>query len=183
LSDAEKLVNKSTSPQGSNILQKADTCKKAPEVLKKPQAKDAQHKSNSSSGNFTRATLSEHQSKPQNTRSWTLPLMRKDDPGRSAAANKIISGCSLFLVAPPPVADAPEWLLAACQALDAVSTEYPKTMSVVAAVLLTVGSLPNLPVAAGTALAGTTAHAIGNMALGLGSLISAHQHAAATDSA
>ncbi|KAI0338602.1 hypothetical protein BDW22DRAFT_1409467 [Trametopsis cervina] len=73
------------------------------------------------------------------------------------------------------VANAPEWLLAACQSLDAISNEYPNTMSVIAAVLITVGSVPSLPVAAGTALASGTAHALGSLAVGVGSWMRAQQ--------
>ena len=73
------------------------------------------------------------------------------------------------------IVNAPEWLLTAVQAVDAISTEYPKTMSVLAAVLITVGSVPNLPVVAGTAVATGTAHAIGAVAVGLGSWIYTQQ--------
>lgn len=106
-----------------------------------------------SKNNSMSSPPSQTQNKP-----WTLLHMRKpDDPAQVRIAN------------------APEWLLTACQSLDAISTEYPKTISVIAAVLVTVGSVPSLPVAAGTALASGTAHALGDVAVGLGSWIGAQQ--------
>ncbi|KAH9964876.1 hypothetical protein BC827DRAFT_1321941 [Russula dissimulans] len=43
------------------------------------------------------------------------------------------------------VAQAPIWLLNACNALDFLTTEHPKVMTTLSAVLITVGSLPALP--------------------------------------
>ena len=71
----------------------------------------------------------------------------------------------------------PLWLLQTCLSLETLTSEYPRTMSVVGAVLITLGSIPAIPAvsagAAGAFLASTTAHALGSVALGLGSLIAA----------
>ncbi|CAL1697481.1 unnamed protein product [Somion occarium] len=75
------------------------------------------------------------------------------------------------------VAHAPVWLVNACQALDFLTTEHPKAMTAISAVLITVGSLPALPVisagAGGAFLASGTAHALGSIAIGVGSLLKA----------
>ncbi|KIP06780.1 hypothetical protein PHLGIDRAFT_118719 [Phlebiopsis gigantea 11061_1 CR5-6] len=76
--------------------------------------------------------------------------------------------------------EVPVWLLLACEALKDLNVEYPTTMGVVSAILITVGSIPALPAvstgAAGAFLASGTAHAIGSIAVGLGGLLTAHQH-------
>lgn len=90
----------------------------------------------------------------------------------------------LSLTLTPPTADAvhrlaevPVWLLQTCLSLENLTSEYPRTMSVVGAILITIGSIPAIPAvsagAAGAFLASTTAHALGSVALGLGSLITA----------
>ena len=75
------------------------------------------------------------------------------------------------------IVNAPLWLMETCISLEELTSEYPKTMSVLAAVLLTVGAIPALPAvsagAAGAFLASTTAHTIGSVAIGLGTLIAA----------
>ena len=92
----------------------------------------------------------------------------------------ILAHSDPLLVAEVRVSNAPEWLLTACQAVDALCDEYPRIMSVLAAVLIVVGSVPSVPAvsagAAGAALASGTAHALGGVAVGLGSWISAQQH-------
>ncbi|KAI0246331.1 hypothetical protein BJV78DRAFT_1135398, partial [Lactifluus subvellereus] len=88
---------------------------------------------------------------------------------------------------PPPVtttvAQAPIWLLNACNALDFLHTEHPKVMSTLAAVLLTVGSLPALPAisagAGGTILASHAVQAAGAIAVGVGNWLKATQDAKA----
>jgi hypothetical protein len=93
---------------------------------------------------------------------------------------------------PPPsvtttVAQAPIWLLNACNALDFLHTEHPKTMSTLAAVLLTVGSLPALPgISAGvggTLLASQAVQAAGAIAIGVGTWLKAAQDSAAVKAA
>ncbi|RXW22547.1 hypothetical protein EST38_g3324 [Candolleomyces aberdarensis] len=70
------------------------------------------------------------------------------------------------------VTNAPVWLLNAVGALDFLTNEHPKAMSVLSAVLITVGSIPAIPAVAagagGAILASGAAHAIGAIAVGLG---------------
>jgi NADPH:quinone reductase-like Zn-dependent oxidoreductase len=70
------------------------------------------------------------------------------------------------------VTNAPVWLLNAVGALDFLTNEHPKAMSVLSAVLITVGSIPAIPAisagAGGAILASGAAHAIGAIAVGLG---------------
>ncbi|KAF8882805.1 hypothetical protein BD779DRAFT_1612380 [Infundibulicybe gibba] len=71
---------------------------------------------------------------------------------------------------------APVWLLNACTALDFITSEHPKAMSVLSAILITAGSLPAIPAisagAGGAILASGAAHAIGAIAVGLGQALS-----------
>jgi NADPH:quinone reductase-like Zn-dependent oxidoreductase len=74
-------------------------------------------------------------------------------------------------------AQAPVWLLNACTALDFLTSEHPKAMSVIGAILITVGSIPAMPAVAagagGTILASGAAQAIGAIAVGLGQALGA----------
>ncbi|KAJ3482881.1 hypothetical protein NLI96_g6678 [Meripilus lineatus] len=76
------------------------------------------------------------------------------------------------------VGQAPIWLLNACTALDFLTTEHPKVMSALSAVLITVGSIPAIPAisagAGGAFLASGTAHALGSIAVGIGSWLKAN---------
>ncbi|KAI0027608.1 hypothetical protein K488DRAFT_60992 [Vararia minispora EC-137] len=80
-------------------------------------------------------------------------------------------------------ASAPLWLLNACGALDFLNSEHPKAMSTIAAVLITVGSLPALPglsaVAGGTVLTSHAIQAAGAIAVGVGNWLKSSQDAAA----
>ncbi|KXN90415.1 hypothetical protein AN958_04284 [Leucoagaricus sp. SymC.cos] len=71
---------------------------------------------------------------------------------------------------------APVWLLNACNALDFITSEHPKAMSVLSAILITVGSIPAIPAisagAGGAVLASGAAHAIGAIAVGVGQALS-----------
>ncbi|THG95836.1 hypothetical protein EW026_g5879 [Hermanssonia centrifuga] len=73
------------------------------------------------------------------------------------------------------VAHAPVWLVNASQALSFLTTEHPKAMTAISAVLITIGSIPAMPAiaagAGGAFLASGTAHAIGSIAVGVGSLL------------
>lgn len=73
------------------------------------------------------------------------------------------------------IANAPLWLINACQSLEILTSDHPKVMTALSAVLITVGSLPALPAisagAGGAFLASSTAHALGSIAVGLGTLI------------
>ena len=66
----------------------------------------------------------------------------------------------------------PVWLLNACSALDYITSEHPKAMSIISAILITAGSIPTIPAIAGGAggavLASGAAQAAGAMAIGLG---------------
>lgn len=71
----------------------------------------------------------------------------------------------------------PAWLLNACTALEFITSEHPKTMSVISAILITAGSIPAMPAiaagAGGAILSSGAAHAIGAIAIGVGQAISA----------
>lgn len=77
------------------------------------------------------------------------------------------------------ITEVPAWLLDACGALDLLTTQHPKVMSTLAAVLITVGSIPALPFVAsgagGAILASGAVHAAGAVAVGLGTMIKAQQ--------
>ncbi|KAF8626045.1 hypothetical protein AX15_005133 [Amanita polypyramis BW_CC] len=70
------------------------------------------------------------------------------------------------------VTSAPVWLLNACTALDFLTSEHPKAMSIVSAILITAGSLPAIPAitagAGGAVLASGAVQAIGAIAVGIG---------------
>ncbi|KAI0298975.1 hypothetical protein B0F90DRAFT_1668804 [Multifurca ochricompacta] len=80
-------------------------------------------------------------------------------------------------------AHAPLWLLNACNALEFLTTEHPKVMTTLSAVLITVGSLPALPAlsagAGGTILASHAVQAAGAIAVGVGNWLKAAQDSAA----
>ncbi|KAI0351230.1 hypothetical protein OH77DRAFT_963210 [Trametes cingulata] len=75
------------------------------------------------------------------------------------------------------VAQVPAWLVNACQSLEFLTNEHPKVMTAISAILITVGSLPALPAVAagagGAFLASSTAHALGSLAVGFGTLLQA----------
>ncbi|KAF8957653.1 hypothetical protein BDZ97DRAFT_99836 [Flammula alnicola] len=72
---------------------------------------------------------------------------------------------------------APAWLLNACTALEFITSEHPKAMSIISAILITAGSIPAIPViaagAGGAVLSSGAAHAIGAIAVGVGQALSA----------
>lgn len=73
--------------------------------------------------------------------------------------------------------NAPLWLIESCVALEELMSEYPKTMSMIAAALITIGAIPALPAvsagAAGAVLASGAAHTIGSVAVALGTMLAA----------
>jgi hypothetical protein len=85
------------------------------------------------------------------------------------------------------VAQAPIWLLNACNALDFLTTEHPKVMTTLSAVLITVGSLPALPGvtagAGGAILASHAVQAAGAIAVGVGHWLKSAQDSAAAKAA
>ncbi|KAF9528805.1 hypothetical protein CPB83DRAFT_813344 [Crepidotus variabilis] len=74
-------------------------------------------------------------------------------------------------------AEAPAWLLNACTALEFITSEHPKAMSVISAILITAGSIPAIPAiaagAGGTILASGAVHAIGAIAVAAGQALGA----------
>lgn len=70
------------------------------------------------------------------------------------------------------VTQAPVWLLNACSALEYITSEHPKAMSIISAILITAGTIPAIPAisagAGGALLASHAAQAIGAIAVGLG---------------
>ncbi|KIJ13719.1 hypothetical protein PAXINDRAFT_170239 [Paxillus involutus ATCC 200175] len=74
------------------------------------------------------------------------------------------------------VSNVPTWLLNACHALDFLTTEHPRAMTTLSAVLITAGTLPAIPaISGGTVLASGVAQAVGAIAVGVGNLLKA-QH-------
>ncbi|KAF8811908.1 hypothetical protein BYT27DRAFT_7133669 [Phlegmacium glaucopus] len=69
----------------------------------------------------------------------------------------------------------PIWLLNACTALDYITSEHPKTMSIISAILITAGSIPAIPAiaagAGGVVLASSAVQAVGVLAVGLGQVL------------
>lgn len=81
------------------------------------------------------------------------------------------------------ITNVPTWLLNATNALDFLTSEHPKAMTTLSAVLITVGSLPSIPLLAGGAggafLASHAVQAAGAIAVGLGNLLkTAHDNSA-----
>jgi hypothetical protein len=74
-------------------------------------------------------------------------------------------------------AEAPAWLLNAFTALEFITSEHPKAMSVISAILITAGSIPAIPAiaagAGGAVLASSAVHAIGAIAVAAGQALSA----------
>ena len=74
-------------------------------------------------------------------------------------------------------AEAPAWLLNAATALEYITSEHPKAMSIISAILITAGSIPAIPAiasgAGGVVLASGAAHAIGAIAVGVGQALGA----------
>ncbi|CAL1697776.1 unnamed protein product [Somion occarium] len=81
----------------------------------------------------------------------------------------------------------PIWLLEACNYLDTMTSEHKGTMSIIAAVLITVGSVPALPAvqagAAGALLASSTAQVIGSTLAGVGAWLGMQAEAREASSA
>ncbi|KIJ64314.1 hypothetical protein HYDPIDRAFT_112300 [Hydnomerulius pinastri MD-312] len=74
------------------------------------------------------------------------------------------------------VSNVPTWLLNACHALDFLTTEHPRAMTTLSAVLITAGTLPAIPaISGGTVLATGVAQAVGAIAVGVGNLLKASQ--------
>ncbi|KAJ3969174.1 hypothetical protein EV361DRAFT_1035214 [Lentinula raphanica] len=106
-------------------------------------------------------------------RSMTAPMMI---PGQSNGSDETIT----------TVTHAPVWLLNACNALDFLSTEHPKVMSTLSAILITAGTIPSIPAisagAGGALLASGAVQAVGAIAVGVGSWLKAAQQESQTRS-
>ncbi|PPQ79963.1 hypothetical protein CVT24_003748 [Panaeolus cyanescens] len=93
---------------------------------------------------------------------------------RSGSADQLQEHSSTEVV---KEAQAPAWLLNACTALEYITSEHPKAMSIISAILITAGSIPSIPAiaagAGGAVLASSAAHAIGAIAVGVGQALSA----------
>lgn len=83
-------------------------------------------------------------------------------------------------IAVTTITHAPVWLLNSCNAMEFLSTEHPKVMSTLSAILITAGTIPSIPAisagAGGALLASGAAQAVGAIALGVGSWLKAAQH-------
>ncbi|KAJ3854484.1 hypothetical protein EV368DRAFT_36633 [Lentinula lateritia] len=107
---------------------------------------------------------------------------------RSMTSPVIIPGHDLSVTcshaAMTTVTHAPVWLLNACNALDFLSTEHPKVMSTLSAILITAGTIPSIPAisagAGGALLASGAVQAVGAIALGVGSWLKAAQQESQT---
>ncbi|KZT05065.1 uncharacterized protein LAESUDRAFT_702632 [Laetiporus sulphureus 93-53] len=110
---------------------------------------------------LTSSVFSSHSCIPKTPRDATPPLTPVGTPGEITTT----------------VAHAPLWLINVCQSLAPITHEHPKAMTALSAVLITLGSLPALPVVSagvgGTFLASSTAHALGSVAVGLGTWLRA----------
>ncbi|RPD53652.1 hypothetical protein L226DRAFT_459590 [Lentinus tigrinus ALCF2SS1-7] len=101
----------------------------------------------------------------------------KNTPASTPGSSAIATPASTPGGTVTTVSQVPTWLVNACQSLEFLTNEHPKVMTALSAVLITVGSLPALPAisagAGGAFLASSTAHAIGSLAVGLGTLLQA----------
>jgi hypothetical protein len=109
--------------------------------------------------------------------SKALPSLPTSGDSESAGSSTIV--CSSFFVLAISTVRAPAWLLNAATALDFLQNEHPKVMSTLSAILIVAGTLPTLPVigagAGGAILASSTAHAVGAIAVGVGSWLKTQQ--------
>lgn len=134
---------------------------------------------------------------------WKLPFNSSSSSSSNPTPAPTTTSAAAVVPAPPvPVhaasqgevttteAQAPIWLLNACNALDFLTTEHPKVMSTLSAVLITVGSLPTLPGVAsvaggagGAILASHAVQAAGAIAVGVGHWLKSAQDSAAAKAA
>ncbi|PFH47444.1 hypothetical protein AMATHDRAFT_6746 [Amanita thiersii Skay4041] len=123
--------------------------------------------------------------RPHRSNSDTFwPLWKKEEvaepkptPHRSKSETSVAKAPSENGSEVSMVTNAPVWLLNACTALDYLTSEHPKAMSILSAVLITAGSLPALPAitagAGGAVLASSAAQAVGAIAVGIGQALGA----------
>ncbi|KAH7907653.1 hypothetical protein BJ138DRAFT_458623 [Hygrophoropsis aurantiaca] len=103
-------------------------------------------------------------------------------PSRSNSTSSVLSNVPAptptTTVVEPAVtgANVPVWLLNACHALDFLTSEHPRAMTTLSAVLITAGTLPAIPaISGGTVLATGVAQAVGAIAVGVGNMLKAQQ--------
>ncbi|KAJ7748523.1 hypothetical protein DFH07DRAFT_564688 [Mycena maculata] len=105
-------------------------------------------------------------------------------PRKAKSDGAVLVSSSSKALPPVPEVRAPAWLLNATQALTFLQNEHPAVMSTLSAILIVAGTIPSLPIisagAGGAILASSTAHAVGAIAVGIGSWIKTQQelHAA-----
>ncbi|KAJ7151541.1 hypothetical protein C8R46DRAFT_487057 [Mycena filopes] len=99
-------------------------------------------------------------------------------PRKAKSDGAVLSNLAVSKALPPiPNSEvrAPAWLLNATTALDFLHNEHPRVMTTLSAILIVAGTIPSLPIitagAGGAILASSTAHAVGAIAVGLGSWI------------
>ncbi|KAF9074446.1 hypothetical protein BDP27DRAFT_1214494 [Rhodocollybia butyracea] len=95
-------------------------------------------------------------------------------PGQGAVADNGESELTITTITHAPV-----WLLNACNALDFLTTEHPKVMSTLSAILITAGAIPSIPAisagAGGALLASGAVQAVGAIAVGVGTWLKSAQ--------
>ncbi|KAJ3538387.1 hypothetical protein NM688_g6527 [Phlebia brevispora] len=170
-----------------NVQSSARTTKGLPSSTEKSSQK-VTDKASSSINPFASSKLITAPSTQPPSKADKAQTPKPKDPKKSEKAGKSSTSKGLIkapLPVPPrptdPAVDllinAPLWLLQTCIRLEELTSEYPKTMSVLAAILITVGSIPSLPAvsagAAGAFLASGTIHTVGYAAVGVGTWIAA----------
>ncbi|KAH8986595.1 hypothetical protein EDB92DRAFT_1936180 [Lactarius akahatsu] len=121
---------------------------------------------------------------------WKLHLASSSTNTPAPAASSVPTSSTVVSTTAAPSgevttteAQAPLWLLNATNALEFLTSEHPKVMTTLSAVLITVGSLPALPglstAAGGTLLASHAVQAAGAIAVGVGNWLKAAQDSAA----
>lgn len=134
--------------------------------------------SNPNAGTPKAATIKKARAEPLKEKIKPTFVVKASKDGESsgmkpyAAPKQSIADCEVLHVPP-------EWLVILLESLKTLSSEYPVLMSAASAILITVGTIPSLPVvsagAAGAFLASGTAQTLGSLAVGLGTLFSAQQ--------
>ena len=158
---------------------KAKDCKGSPSKSKNqkgpvPNPKDKQ-------GNASKSKLLKTQPTTSSTTATATAAKasKTAPPPTESLASRVAVTLRLRDPPPPPpttlVAQVPVWLLAASEAIFAMTPDSSGAMSILAAVLITVGSIPALPGVA----AGSTATALGAAAVGLGTILRERAIAAA----
>jgi hypothetical protein len=127
---------------------------------------------------------SDADSKSDNNEKALVTTDKQDKPTKPPTTRAVTEPVSTT------VTHAPDWLIGAAGALEYLTSEYPRTMTTLSAILVTAGSIPALAATGGSAalpmlaathggqaavafLAGPTAQAVGALAVGLGQWLKA----------